>query len=395
MSSEQDLFVGLPEPPSPSAKAREAAIERALSRFEAKHQANSQGLRRPLRLMAKKASLILPSPGRFAMPRARHLVAASVVLLIAGSVVWLNDRSPQFTNHQVDSTNTRLAPGAQPARPITVSPPSGGSLPPPAGLSQSPRSSREFSMEQGRGVQARAARDQGAQFDALTRPRAVEIAPPAEPTGRDKFAGAQENGFKIARETPVSIFSIDVDTASYSFTRASLNRNVVPQPAAVRTEEFINYFPYDYAAPTTAAAPFRTTVAVFPNPWSEGRKIIQIGIKGYAVQPDTRPRANLVFLIDTSGSMNAPNRLPLVKQSLALLLTQLDRNDRVAIVTYAGRAGTALEPTAASDKAKILGVIERLEASGSTAGAEGIRQAYALADQNFDPNGVKDRKSVV
>jgi Ca-activated chloride channel family protein len=211
---------------------------------------------------------------------------------------------------------------------------------------------------------------------------------PAEPTGRDKFAGAAENTFRIVREAPVSTFSIDVDTASYSFVRASLNRNVLPQPAAVRIEELINYFPYAYPAPTSASDPFRTTVAVFPSPWSEGRKIIQIGIKGYAVQPSTRPRANLVFLIDTSGSMDAPNRLPLVKQSLAMLLTQLDANDRVAIVTYAGHAGTALEPTAASDKAKILGVIERLDARGSTAGAEGIRQAYALAEQNFDPNGV-------
>jgi Ca-activated chloride channel family protein len=137
----------------------------------------------------------------------------------------------------------------------------------------------------------------------------------------------------------------------------------------------INYFPYAYPAPASATEPFRTTVAVFPSPWSEGRKIVQIGIKGYAVQPATRPSANLVFLIDTSGSMNAPNRMPLVKQSLALLVEQLEAKDRVAIVTYAGHAGTALEPTAASDKAKILGVIERLDAQGSTAGAEGIRQA--------------------
>jgi Ca-activated chloride channel homolog len=127
---------------------------------------------------------------------------------------------------------------------------------------------------------------------------------------------------------------------------------------------------------------------VFPSPWSEGRKLVQIGIKGYAVQPATRPRANLVFLIDTSGSMNAPTRLPLVKQSLAMLVEQLEAKDRVAIVTYAGRAGTALEPTAASEKAKILGAIERLDAGGSTAGAEGIRQAYALAERNFDADGV-------
>jgi len=209
-----------------------------------------------------------------------------------------------------------------------------------------------------------------------------------EPVGRDKFANAPENPFKIVRDAPVSTFSIDVDTASYSFMRASLNRNVLPQPAAVRTEELINYFPYAYEAPATASEPFRTNVAVFPNPWSEGRKIVRIGIKGYALQQANRPRANLVFLIDTSGSMDAPNRLPLVKHSLAILLTQLQPDDRVAIVTYAGNAGTALEPTAASEKSKILATIERLEAGGSTAGAEGIRQAYVLAEQNFDTNGV-------
>jgi Ca-activated chloride channel family protein len=211
---------------------------------------------------------------------------------------------------------------------------------------------------------------------------------PTEPVGRDQFAGASENPFKVVREAPVSTFSLDVDTASYSFMRASLNRGVLPPPAAVRTEELVNYFPYAYPSPATATEPFRTTISVFPSPWSEGRKIIGIGIKGYAVQPASRPRANLVFLIDTSGSMAAPNRLPLVKQSLALLLTQLQPTDRVAIVTYAGNAGTALEPTAASEKGKILSTIERLQAGGSTAGGEGIRQAYALAEQNFDPNGV-------
>ena len=127
----------------------------------------------------------------------------------------------------------------------------------------------------------------------------AEPGAPAEPIGRDRFASAPENAFRTVREAPVSTFSIDVDTASYSFVRASLNRNVLPQPAAVRTEEFINYFPYAYPAPASATEPFRTTVAVFPSPWSEGRKIIQIGIRGYAVQPAQRPRANLVFLIDT------------------------------------------------------------------------------------------------
>jgi len=206
--------------------------------------------------------------------------------------------------------------------------------------------------------------------------------------GRDKFTATDQNSFKVAQQDPVSTFSIDVDTASYSFVRASLDRNVLPQPAAVRTEEMVNYFPYDYAGPTDASQPFRSNVAVFPSPWKEGRKLVRIGIKGYAIEKAERPRANLVFLIDTSGSMNAPNKLPLVKQSLAMLLDQLGADDRVAIVTYAGSAGTALEPTPASQKGKILAVLDRLGAGGSTAGAEGIRQAYALAESNLDPQGV-------
>jgi Ca-activated chloride channel family protein len=206
--------------------------------------------------------------------------------------------------------------------------------------------------------------------------------------GRDRFASVAQNGFKVAAEEPVSTFSIDVDTASYSFVRASLNRNMLPQPAAVRTEEMINYFPYDYAPPRSAAQPFSSDIAVFPSPWSPGRKLVRIGIKGYAVQRSSRPRANLVFLIDTSGSMDEPNKLPLVQQSLSMLLDQLDPADTVAIVAYAGSAGTVLEPTPASQKAAIRAAIERLGAGGGTAGAEGIRQAYALAERNLDPDGV-------
>jgi Ca-activated chloride channel family protein len=208
------------------------------------------------------------------------------------------------------------------------------------------------------------------------------------PGGRDRFPELSENRFQVATEQPISTFSIDVDTASYSFVRASLTRNVLPQKDAVRTEEMINYFSYNYAAPRSAAQPFSSNVAIFPSPWSPGRKLVRIGIKGYAVQPEVRPRANLVFLIDTSGSMNEPNKLPLVRQSLSMLVDQLDHDDSVAIVTYAGTAGTALEPTSVRHKGRIQAVIDSLGAGGSTAGAEGIRQAYALAERNFDPNGV-------
>ena len=139
----------------------------------------------------------------------------------------------------------------------------------------------------------------------------------------------------------------------------------------------INYFPYDYASPATADEPFKANVSVFPNPWAEGRKLLRIGVKGYEVQRSARPRANLVFLIDTSGSMEGPGRLPLVKQSLAMLVNELDPNDRVAIVAYAGDAGTALEPTPVSEKSKILGAIERLGAGGTTAGGPWERAGAA------------------
>jgi Ca-activated chloride channel family protein len=220
-------------------------------------------------------------------------------------------------------------------------------------------------------------------------PSRDRIAPYPYPyEGRDKFTSVDQNPFKVVSEEPVSTFSIDVDTASYSFVRASLNRGTLPQPDAVRTEELVNYFPYDYRAPKSAAQPFSTHLDVFPSPWTEGRKLVRVGIRGYEIQRATRPRANLVFLVDTSGSMSGPERLGLVKQSLAMLLEQLDENDRVSIVTYAGHAGTALEPTSAGQKARILSVIDQLGAGGSTAGAEGIRQAYALAERNFDPKGV-------
>ncbi|WP_395334622.1 VWA domain-containing protein [Novosphingobium sp. BL-8H] len=212
--------------------------------------------------------------------------------------------------------------------------------------------------------------------------------PPYHDEGRDRFNAPAENPFKLVREEPVSTFSLDVDTASYAFVRASLARNVMPQPAAVRTEEMINYFRYDYAPPPNRDQPFSNAVSVFPSPFTAGRKLVRIGIRGYELQRATRPRANLVFLIDTSGSMQAPNKLSLVKQSLSMLLDQLDDRDRLAIVTYAGNAGVALPPAPASDKARIRAVLDNLEAGGSTAGAEGLRQAYALAEQSFDSAGV-------
>lgn len=206
--------------------------------------------------------------------------------------------------------------------------------------------------------------------------------------GRDKFQEIKVNPLKIAKDEPVSTFSIDVDTASYSFVRASLNQNVLPQKDAVRVEELINYFPYHYQMPTSTEEPFKANVSVMPTPWNKDTKLMHIGIKGYQLDAKAKPQANLVFLIDSSGSMNEPNKLPLVQNSLKMLLDNLNENDSVAIVTYAGGAGVALEPTKVKDKAKINAVIDGLGAQGSTAGAEGIRQAYQLAEQNLNKDGI-------
>ncbi|WP_342021799.1 vWA domain-containing protein [Methyloceanibacter marginalis] len=145
-------------------------------------------------------------------------------------------------------------------------------------------------------------------------------------------------------------------------------------------EELINYFPYDYAAPASADTPFKANVSIMPTPWNDATKLMRIGIKGYVPPASETARANLVFLIDTSGSMQAPDKLPLLRNAFRLLLTSLHPDDTVAIVTYAGAAGTALEPTKVSEQAKILAALDQLSAGGSTAGAEGIRQAYALAE---------------
>ncbi|MEO1490899.1 MAG: von Willebrand factor type A domain-containing protein [Pseudomonadota bacterium] len=218
--------------------------------------------------------------------------------------------------------------------------------------------------------------------------REAPALPLYEDTGRDQFEEIEPNQIKLAAEEPVSTFSIDVDTASYSFMRAAVTNGVLPQKNAVRIEELINYFPYDYAGPESRETPFRANVAVMPTPWNEGTRLMRIGIKGYDLTPDEKPRSNLVFLLDTSGSMNAPNKLPLLINSFRMLVDSLDPEDTVSIVVYAGSAGTVLEPTRVSEKSKVLGALQRLRAGGSTAGGEGIRQAYQLAEASFDKDGV-------
>jgi Ca-activated chloride channel family protein len=212
--------------------------------------------------------------------------------------------------------------------------------------------------------------------------------PYAQYENGDKFEHAASNPVKKAAEEPVSTFSVDVDTASYSFMRRSLLGGHLPPKDSVRTEELINYFDYNYPVPNDAAHPFKPTVTVFPTPWNKDTKLIHIGIKGHDIIPAKKPASNLVFLLDVSGSMESPDKLPLLRNAFAMMVENLHPNDTVSIVTYAGNAGTVLEPTKVKEKTKILAALEHLQAGGSTAGAQGIQQAYALAQQNFDKEGV-------
>ncbi|KAB1125049.1 vWA domain-containing protein [Neorhizobium galegae] len=218
-------------------------------------------------------------------------------------------------------------------------------------------------------------------------PTEREILPPLEES-RDRFANADTNPVKNVATDPVSTFSVDVDTASYAFVRRSLLEGHLPDPDSVRVEEMINYFPYDWPRPQTADEPFRTTVTVTPTPWNSGTRLMHVAIKGFETTSAAQPAANLVFLIDVSGSMNAPDKLPLLKSAFRLLVGKLKPEDKVSIVTYAGNAGTVLEPTSARERDKILAAIDNLRPGGSTAGAEGIDAAYRLARQAFIQGGV-------
>ncbi len=226
--------------------------------------------------------------------------------------------------------------------------------------------------------------------------RSGVIAPPSKPDpriqpreqSRDAFEKFEVNPVKTVSSDPVSTFSIDVDTASYAFVRRMIRQGRLPNPDAVRVEEMINYFSYDYPRPESKDAPFKPSVAVYPTPWNEHTKLMHIGIKGHQIVPAEKPRSNLVFLIDVSGSMSSQDKLPLLRNAFRLLVNKLGAEDTVSIVTYAGNAGTVLEPTKGSERHKILAALDRLRSGGSTAGAQGIRQAYALAESAFVKGGV-------
>ena len=209
-----------------------------------------------------------------------------------------------------------------------------------------------------------------------------------EPVNRENYAHFSDNPLHRVAEDPFSTFSIDVDTGAYSNMRRMLNAGNRPVKDAIRTEELINYFTYDYPRPNRKATPFSITTEVGPSPWNSDANLLHIGIQGYDVPREKLPASNLVFLVDVSGSMQSPGKLALLKSAMRLLIRELKADDRVSMVVYAGASGVVLETTAGDQTATILAALDGLTAGGSTNGGAGIRMAYTLAQQAFIKGGI-------
>jgi len=392
--SERDEFDMLRSRPAPKPRneAREKALEAALRSYDEKFSPTAQGTVEEVRLTDRARKLWRGLMNRKLV--ATPAVAGLLVLPLAGYAAWQVMGGDMFGLRMASQTQDMSAPPIEPAVKHEAS--RGLSLDGEAASPQAPADRlREMAQPAPAPTGMAAPRLQRGPLGGQSKMVAPSLAPapsldmalPREES-RDRFASFDTNPVRAALENPVSTFSIDVDTASYAFARRSLKEGFLPQADTVRVEEFINYFPYDWQGPASAEEPFKANVTVLPSPWNTGTKLLHIGIKGYDVPATTRPAANLVFLIDTSGSMNAPDKLPLLKSAFRMLVNGMADGDTVSIVTYAGSAGTVLEPTRASDKQKIFDALDRLEAGGSTAGAAGIAEAYRLAEKSFVAGGV-------
>jgi Ca-activated chloride channel family protein len=319
-------------------------------------------------------------PYTYAIGRNRLIASLSVALFVIGACAQRMEAPAPPTN-SAPASSANLPPEAEQERSVLTG---------QADASKAAESSPARPMAKDSAQRMSEARRSGAlspsHYPYLPPPYYPR--PPVMPHGVDRFPDKEPTSVLSAAEHPVSTFSVDVDTASYAFVRRSLTGGRMPPRESVRVEELVNYFPYAYPAPQDRARPFRVTTTVAPSPWSAENQLLHIAIRGYDSARAERPRANVVLLIDTSGSMQPSDRLPLLQQGFRLFAQQLRDDDRVAVVTYAGQAQTALEPTAGRDKHKIVEAIDNLRAGGSTAGGEGLRRAYALAERHFDKQAV-------
>ena len=373
----------------PAVKAAHLAL--AARNFAQLHQGSATPMR-PMSDRPVKAGFLTGVRHMFAQLTTRSVLAATtsaaaLALAVVVIVPGLNlqapgglDRLTPVPDDQPLRQDAPLAEGAANA-PVTVTDTATATAPATA-----PAIGRAMTKQVENGADAAlGGAAQGLVADSYAAAPAMAAAPAPEPMAvaraepdTEAFANAADNPLKITAETPVSTFSIDVDTASYAIVRQSLMAGFLPSPDAVRVEEMVNYFPYAYPAPDGTQA-FRPTVTVLPTPWNPDTELVHIALQGRLPALADRPALNLVFLIDTSGSMEDTNKLPLLKQSFRLMLAKLRPADRVAIVTYAGSAGLVLPPTAASDRGAIEAALGNLAAGGSTAGEEGLQQAYQVA----------------
>lgn len=403
MTDELDALKAALRAPTPDPQARAEALRLAMENFD-----RLQGSTDPLRPTADRPSKAGFAGGLIEMLKGlktKHILAAttSVAAVLVGVAVLpalmqkpprtLPATPPEVIVVTPDQLQDALTPAPKKKAGETAN-----SLPKAAPQAAKdgvqalaePTADRELEPQQAAPMpvapmpMAEGAREQSARqrvtdgvFAASPTDSTAEVATFA-PQTTEAFANATANPLKITAEEPVSTFSIDVDTASYAVVRSSLNAGYLPDPASVRIEEMVNYFPYAYPKPEGDAA-FRPTITVMPTPWNPGTRLVSVAIQGAMPEIEARPPLNLVFLIDTSGSMQDANKLPLLKQSLGLMLGQLRPQDQVAIVAYAGSAGLVLPPTSGSDTATIQAALSRLDAGGSTAGAEGLELAYQTA----------------
>ncbi|WP_170372020.1 vWA domain-containing protein [Ruegeria arenilitoris] len=377
MSDELDDLKTLMDAATPAADEKRRAVNLELAR---KNFADLQGSRPGTRPNVKRGPLARVTEGTKAMLNAIStrgtLAATTAIAAVALIMIVPQTRdgvlSPRF------GTETRVIGQPQAVRPTGRSDAETAEMDLEEPVVEAP-----MVVDEAREPLAkRSLLSQGRLADSTVAPSVSSDAfrPPARPEqSSEEFANAETNSLKVTAEEPVSTFSIDVDTASYAIVRSSLLAGHLPPRDAVRIEEMVNYFPYSYPAPD-GAVPFQPSITVMPSPWNTGTRLVHIGIQGTLPVIEERPALNLVFLIDTSGSMQDASKLPLLKRSLRLMLPKLRPEDQVSIVTYAGSAGQVLEPTSAADQAKILRALEQLDAGGSTAGQAGLQQAYQVAE---------------